>query len=191
MDELPANREELPLSLRSELSMYKEQLLDSIHLTRETCSELRPTFLKEVGLVQSLDNLIQSYQLRSNFTVYLYVKHFRTELDQEMMLTIYRIVQELLTNTMKHSGAKHVHLRLFGDRDEVKITYEDDGEGMDKSYKWDAFTHIGLSGIEHRVNGLKGTLNIDTAKGEGFRAEIIFPLHQKGRDRNDENIDRG
>ncbi|WP_347862629.1 ATP-binding protein [Salimicrobium sp. PL1-032A] len=190
MDELYTNREELPLSLRSELSMYKEQLLDSIHLTRETCSELRPTFLKEVGLVQSLDNLIQQYQLRSNFTVYLYAKHFHTELDQEMMLTIYRIAQELLTNTMKHSGAKHVHLRLFGDKDEVKVIYEDDGEGMEKNYKWDAFTHIGLSGIEHRVNGLKGTLEIDTAKGRGFKAEITFPLHQKGRDKNDENINR-
>ncbi|SIS51053.1 sensor histidine kinase [Salimicrobium flavidum] len=189
MDELYSNRQELPLTLRSELSVYKEQLLDSIHLTRETCSELRPTFLKEIGIVQSLDNLIQQYQLRSNFTVYLYAKHFHAEIDQEMMLTVYRIVQEFLSNTMKHSGAKHVHLRLEGDEEEVRLYYEDDGVGMEDNYKWDAFTHIGLSGIEHRVNGLRGSLHIDTAKGEGFRAEVRFPIQQKGKENDDEYTD--
>ncbi|PBB06753.1 ATP-binding protein [Salimicrobium humidisoli] len=179
MDELHTNREELPLTLRTELSVYKEQLLDSIHLTRETCSELRPTFLKEIGLIQSLDSLIQQYQLRSNFTVYFCAEDFHSELDQEMILTTYRIVQELLANAVKHSEAKHVHLYLAGNEEDVTLRYEDDGVGMENKYEWDAFTHIGLSGIEHRVNGLGGSLRIDTAEFEGFRMEIGFPLKGK------------
>ncbi|RWZ59845.1 hypothetical protein EQV77_00665 [Halobacillus fulvus] len=179
MDDLIRQRPDLPTSLQSELVMYKESLLDSIHLIRETCNELRPAFIEEMGLVQSLKNLIQQYQLRSNFTVYFSNETFNTELDQERVLAIFRIVQELLTNAMKHSGAKIVKLSLSNDDDEVMLLYTDNGRGMDFSFKRDLFSHIGLSGIEQRVNGLNGNLEIHTAPGEGFQATITFPIRVK------------
>ncbi|MCA1021832.1 sensor histidine kinase [Halobacillus litoralis] len=175
MDDLIRNRTDLSTSLHAELKMYKESLLDSIHLTRETCNELRPAFIEELGLVQSLKNLIHQYQLRSNFTVYFSHEQFESELDQERILGIFRIVQELLTNAMKHSGAKIVKLSLYNENDQVVLYYSDNGKGMDYSMKRDLFSHIGLSGIEQRVNGLNGSLEITTAPGEGFRTRITFP----------------
>lgn len=176
MDDLIGYRGDLPQTLQSELNMYKESLLDSIHLIRETCNELRPAFIEELGLVQSLKNLIHQYQLRSNFTVYFTNERFEAELDQEHILAIFRIVQELLTNAMKHSDAKIVKLSLSDDQEQVMLLYSDNGKGMDFSFQRDLFSHIGLSGIEQRVNGLNGNLRIETNPGEGFKTIITFPI---------------
>ncbi|KHE73262.1 hypothetical protein LD39_00210 [Halobacillus sp. BBL2006] len=179
MDDLIGQRNDLPPTLHAELVMYKESLLDSIHLIRETCNELRPAFIEELGLVQSLKNLIHQYQLRSNFTVYFSDERFEAEMDQEHILAIFRIVQELLTNAMKHSDAKIVKLSLSEDDDQVVLLYSDNGKGMDFSFQRDLFSHIGLSGIEQRVNGLNGSMKIETAPGEGFKAIISFPIAVK------------
>lgn len=179
MDDLISYRNDLTESFRAELLMYKESLLDSIHLIRETCNELRPAFIEEMGLVQSLKNLIQQYQLRSNFTVYFSNDRFDAELDQERILAIFRVVQELLTNAMKHSEAKIVKLSLSNDGDQVMLLYSDNGKGMDYSVQRDLFSHIGLSGIEQRVNGLNGHLEIETEPGAGFKTIITFPITSK------------
>ncbi|CDQ24581.1 sensor histidine kinase [Halobacillus karajensis] len=179
MDDLIRQRTDLTPSLHAELMVYKESLLDSIHLIRETCNELRPAFIEEMGLVQSLKNLIQQYQLRSNFTVYFSNERFDAELDQERILAIFRIVQELLTNAMKHSEAKIVKLSLSNKGEHIMLLYSDNGKGMDYSVQRDLFSHIGLSGIEQRVNGLNGHLEIETAPGEGFKTIITFPVGRK------------
>ncbi|UOR11996.1 sensor histidine kinase [Halobacillus amylolyticus] len=175
MDDLLSKRSDLPKTLDAELSMYKESLLDNIHLIRETCNELRPAFIEEIGLVHSLETLIEQYQLRSNFTVYFTSEGFNAKLDQEHVLSIFRIVQELLTNAMKHSNAKIVKLSLSNNDHQVMLLYSDDGKGMDYSFQRDLFSHIGLSGIEQRVNGLNGHLKIETAPDEGFKSIITFP----------------
>ncbi|SDP01760.1 sensor histidine kinase [Halobacillus aidingensis] len=179
MDDLIRHRNDLTSSLHAELMVYKESLLDSIHLIRETCNELRPAFIEEMGLVQSLKNLIHQYQLRSNFTVYFSDERFDAELDQERILAIFRVVQELLTNAMKHSDAKIVKLSLSSQENQVMLLYSDNGKGMDYSVQRDLFSHIGLSGIEQRVNGLNGHLEIETALGEGFKTMITFPIEIK------------
>ncbi|SEA51543.1 two-component system, NarL family, sensor histidine kinase ComP [Thalassobacillus cyri] len=176
VDDLLQNRPALSESLKTELDMFRESLLDSIHLIRETCNELRPAFIEELGLVQSLRNLIQQYQLRSNFTVYFDDRWFKAELDQERILAIYRIVQELLSNAMKHSDAKIVKLHLYSDENNIYLQYADNGIGMDYSVQKDLFSHFGLSGIEQRINGFFGEMNVETAPGEGFQMHVSIPL---------------
>ncbi|MYL53292.1 hypothetical protein GLW08_08055 [Pontibacillus yanchengensis] len=156
------------------LILFKEQMLDNIHLIRETCNELRPPFLEELGLVASLGNLINQYQLRSNFTVQFDSSKFQAELDNEYILGIYRIVQELLTNAMKHSKADKVLLILKNNEENVELQYMDNGVGMDMDNKVETFSHMGLSGIEQRVNGLNGQFQVETKPNEGFRLTIIF-----------------
>ncbi|MBM7555035.1 sensor histidine kinase [Thalassobacillus pellis] len=179
IDDLTESRQVLSPGVKNELKNFKESLLDSIHLIRETCNELRPAFIEELGLVQSLRNLIHQYQLRSNFTVYFSEEDFTIDLDQERVMAIYRIVQELLSNAMKHSQAKAVHLYLYSDMDGVHLSYADDGIGMDYSVKRNLYSHIGLSGIEQRINGLNGQISVETAPDEGFKMRICFPLSMK------------
>ncbi|MFD1018955.1 ATP-binding protein [Thalassobacillus hwangdonensis] len=181
LDDMLENRQDMAASTRSELDMFKESLLDSIHLIRETCNELRPAFIEEVGLVQSLQNLIQQYQLRSNFTVYFDDSSFSEDLDQERVLAVYRIVQELLSNAMKHSYAKIVKLRLYNDENGINLIYSDNGIGMEYEEKKDLFSHIGLSGIEQRVNGLNGNYQVNSSPGKGFTMKVELPLtYRKG-----------
>ncbi|MFC7061598.1 sensor histidine kinase [Halobacillus seohaensis] len=177
MDDLIGKRKDLPKTLSTELGMFKESILDSIHLIRETCNELRPAFIEELGLVNALEDLIEQYQLRSNFTVYFSHKEFDAALDQERILAIFRIVQEFLSNAMKHSEAKTVKLNLSNDHKQVSLLYSDDGQGMDYSFQRDLFSHIGLSGIEQRVHGLNGSLNIKTEIDAGFKSTITFPYN--------------
>ncbi|MCP3030505.1 sensor histidine kinase [Halobacillus sp. A1] len=179
MDDLVSKRKDLPKTLVTELNMFKESILDSIHLIRETCNELRPAFIEELGLVHSLEDLIEQYQLRSNFTVYFSHDNFDAELDQERILAIFRIVQELLSNAMKHSDAKIVKLSLSNLSEEVTLLYSDDGQGMDYSFQRDLFSHIGLSGIEQRVHGLNGRLHIETAPDQGFKSMVAFPYNSR------------
>jgi len=83
-------------------------------------------------------------------------------------------VQELLTNAMKHSYADVVHLQVSSENGVVKVRYRDNGVGMEESNQVETFSHMGLSGIEQRVNGLNGTFQVDTAKNKGFEMHIVF-----------------
>ncbi|KGX89207.1 ATP-binding protein [Pontibacillus litoralis] len=156
------------------LKGFREQMLDNIHLIRETCNELRPPFLEEMGLIPSLENLVSQYQLRSNFTVQFDYSNFKMEIENEYVLAIYRIVQELLTNAMKHSQADEVYLSLEKDGANVLLLYQDNGIGMRRDKSIDLFAHMGLSGIEQRVNGLNGEVVIDTKPNGGFHVKVTL-----------------
>lgn len=174
MDDYISRDGNLPEGVKQRLVHFREQMLDNIHLIRETCNELRPPFLEELGLIPSLENLINQYQLRSNFTVQFDSQKFHMELNSEYVLGIYRIVQELLSNAMKHSQADVVYLQVLSEKGNVEVLYRDNGVGMDGSNHFESFSHMGLSGIEQRINGLNGTFKIDTAKNQGFEMKIIF-----------------
>ncbi len=174
MDDYISRNKNLPNEVEEKLIHFREQMLDNIHLIRETCNELRPPFLEELGLIPSLENLVNQYQLRSNFTVQFDAHQFHMELNSEYVLGIYRIVQELLSNAMKHSWADEVYLEIQSDNGNVKVHYQDNGVGMEESNRIESFSHMGLSGIEQRVNGLNGTFQINTAKNQGFEMNITF-----------------
>ncbi|MFC0522410.1 ATP-binding protein [Pontibacillus salicampi] len=160
--------------VEEKLVHLREQMLDNIHLIRETCNELRPPFLEEMGLVPSLENLIEVYQLRSNFTVQFDSSYFRAELNSEYVLGLYRMVQELLTNAMKHSEASKVMLSLKENNGDVELQYIDNGVGMDMEAPIDSFAHMGLSSIEQRVNGLNGEITIYSEPNEGFQLNVVL-----------------
>ncbi|QHE53179.1 ATP-binding protein [Pontibacillus sp. HMF3514] len=174
MDDYVSRKQDIPNEVQEKLVHFREQLLDNIHLIRETCNELRPPFLEELGLIPSLENLVNQYQLRSNFTVQFESNQFHMELNSEYVLGIYRIVQELLTNAMKHSYADMVYLQITSEKGNVKVHYRDNGVGMEESNQIESFSHMGLSGIEQRINGLNGTFEIKTSKNQGFEMNIVF-----------------
>ncbi|KGX93616.1 hypothetical protein N781_10345 [Pontibacillus halophilus JSM 076056 = DSM 19796] len=174
MDDFINQKSDMEEDTKDKLIHFREQMLDNIHLIRETCNELRPPFLEEMGLVASLENLIQQYQLRSNFTVEFNADTFYSDVSSEHLLGIYRIVQELLTNAMKHSEADVVELLLTNTHGHIVLSYKDNGIGMDIKKEMDIYNHMGLSGIEQRVNGLNGSMTITTEPNEGFLMEVIF-----------------
>ncbi|WP_054026667.1 ATP-binding protein [Bacillus sp. FJAT-28004] len=162
-------------SLGRELEDIKEGLLDVIHQIRETCNELRPPLLKEMGVVEAVESIIEHTQMRVNFAVDFRAKSFNRPLNEEQITAIYRIVQELLRNADKHSQAKLVILELELRKGTIYFRYQDDGVGMDVNQMIVSFEHMGLSGIKERVTGLEGDISFYSESGNGLEVVILLP----------------
>ncbi len=99
-----------------------------------------------------------------------------TRIGNAVELTLFRIIQELITNTIKHAFAKAVTIDLTYFEDKINLVYEDDGKGFDPektSLKTDG---MGLSSIERRIKALDGNLTIDAKEGRGTSIIINIPI---------------
>lgn len=162
--------------LGGELEAIKEGLLDVIHQIRETCNELRPPLLKEMGVVEAVESIIEHTAMRVNFEVKFRSKPIKDELNEEQITAVYRIVQELLRNADKHAGAKVVTLELELRKGMLYFRYQDDGVGMDVNHMVESFDHMGLSGIKERVASLEGEISFESEPGKGLEVTILMPI---------------
>ena len=95
------------------------------------------------------------------------------ELDEQRQLTIYRLVQESLTNVGKYSGAKQVDISLRNYSNHVEVEIRDSGKGFDVSQVRPS-TH-GLAGMRHRVEAAGGRLTVSSRPGSGTRIAAVMP----------------
>ncbi|MFQ3544068.1 hypothetical protein Q7A53_08270 [Halobacillus rhizosphaerae] len=164
---------EFPVQYNAQLKQLREGLLGVVNQIRETCTLLRPPFLKETGVVEALNYLIHQYQVRESFDVTFTYRKFSSELGDDQSLTIYRIVQELMNNAAKHSLAKNVHVDLKSEGDMVILNYEDDGIGIKKVENDASSPSMGLAGIRQRVNSLQGNMEIFSSGDGGVEIAIL------------------
>jgi two-component system NarL family sensor kinase len=121
-------------------------------------------FCNDINRSGALDMTYQSIGLES------------TAFDQTTAVTIYRIVQELINNTMKHAAAKKAIVQVTRVNDQLSVTVEDDGKGFDPSLL-NAARGIGWANINNRVEFLKGRLDIQSAPGKGTSVLLEFAIH--------------
>jgi signal transduction histidine kinase len=132
---------------------------------------LRPAGLDELGLVAALENCVDHWRQRlpdTRFT--LSVSGSLDDLGESMNLTIYRLIQEGLTNSFKHAGAQRIDINLSRASD-VLVTVADDGRGTAASSR----SGFGLSGMKERVELMGGTFSIESSAGRGFAIEARLP----------------
>jgi two-component system sensor histidine kinase ComP len=166
----------LPRHAMPAMHAVQEGMLDVIHQIRQTCNELRPPFIKEHGIVNILENLFTHAQLNTNYKINFNAINFKVDLDYDPLLTIYRIVQELLTNATNHSKATKMDIILANKDGVVTLIYRDNGIGASLEAFQSSFQHMGLSGIQERIASLEGTTSFRTHPGAGFELYISFPL---------------
>lgn len=165
-------------TIKENLSDVEEDLLDIMYTTRETCNELSPTLLLEVGLEYSIQELASKFRLRSNSILEIQVINWNGKfVEHEYELVVYRVIQELLNNAIKHANAKLVHILIVMDDKEISINYSDDGIGF-KSEKMinNVNKSIGLTALKGRINSVGGNMQLRTNSGEGVKMEISIPL---------------
>lgn len=170
----------LDISIKNNLLDVKEKMLDNIHLIRETCNELRPPFLSELGIIQSIQNLIEQTKLRCNFILKSDLDQSIQMIDKEYELTLYRVVQELLNNAMKHSLASEVRITLRNQNQGLILIYRDNGKGIDMTQLNDSFKTMGIFGIKERVKSIGGTIEINSAPGKG--TQVFIEIKTGGRE---------
>jgi len=140
---------------------------------REIARNLKPASLENIGLEAAIRDLINKYNANTDVEISFnsYVEDI--EVDYETKLNMYRIIQELLNNVMKHAKATEVDVQLSKSSEELIINVEDNGEGF--NINW-VKKGLGLDSMQSRVNVLQGDLNIDTAPGRGTSVIVHIPI---------------
>jgi signal transduction histidine kinase len=142
---------------------------------------LRPSVLDDLGLETALQRHCESLSDRLGVPVDMQSIGWdaQSRLSAEMEIALYRIVQESLTNAVRHARARSVHVLLHRMPSRVLVVVEDDGLGFD-SRDWRGTSrdrgHLGLLGIEERANLLAGTLRVESAPGSGTSIFVELPL---------------
>lgn len=141
---------------------------------------LRPSVLDDLGLVDALGEEVDSWRSRNPGTRFdLQLEGELSGLGEEVNITLYRVVQECLTNIVKHAGASRVRIRLHGRNAgggqdaAVLLVVEDDGTGMAIQGPG---TGLGLIGMRERVEGLGGRCVVESEPGKGTTVCITLPL---------------
>lgn len=143
---------------------------------REIYVKLFPSALRDLGLEAAIRGLVRDF---------LSVKKVQAELDIDIdeslpagfRTTIFRIIQELFSNIMKHSGASSVRLRLFENpRDELELIVSDNGCGFDTEERLSRSPGYGLQNIQRRAADISGQIEIKSAPGQGTHFHLRFPI---------------
>jgi glucose-6-phosphate-specific signal transduction histidine kinase len=141
---------------------------------------LRPSVLDHLGLAEALNEAVDAWQIRQPHTSYMLTTEGSfTALGERVNISIYRIVQECLTNIAKHAMARHVQVRLAtfarGSRAWIRLEVEDDGVGMTTPTLGRG---LGLIGIRERVEALDGEFDLATRANGGTKVSVTLPLEQ-------------
>lgn len=147
------------------------ELIDTaVEEVRTISRNLQPVSLKKLGLVAAIKDLINRFEGESTPEIYFQYYNVPPQMDKMLSLSAYRIIQELLNNSLKHAKAKEILIQLNLEDDDLVIQYEDDGIGYDQNQI--GKKGMGLENIKSRVNYLHGALSIDTEPGSGLSVLI-------------------
>lgn len=142
--------------------------------------QLRPTALDDLGLPGAVATFVQVWSERSGVRVETQFVNLDTErLPRDVELTLYRIVQEALTNVLKHAQASRVDLVVVRNAREVALTVEDNGRGFAGDDLASGNDGLGLLGMRERVAAIGGHIAVESAPGAGTTLLVRVPLTLK------------
>ena len=166
----PESRE----AMADRLNRLRQNHIGGITLKRRITNGLRPARLHDLGLVQALNALVEEYRQGGDIDVVLDLPEAAFDISEEKGLSLYRIVQEALTNIRKYAQARQVRISLYQEEATLRLRIEDDGIGFDPHSP--KLARHGLAGIKHRVLTHGGQLDIQTAPGQGVRILATLPV---------------
>ena len=142
-------------------------------MTRQMLHRLRPPALDSMGLEQALVSLCDNWQNSTQNLCEFKTSALPEGLNDYACVTVYRIVQEALTNVTRHANAKHVRVELTLDTQGLNLNIEDDGQGMADTQA--VHQGFGLLGMQERVASVAGRMSISSKLGQGVRLAIQIP----------------
>lgn len=158
------------------------QIYDGMH---NIVRQLRPGALDNLGLAETLRDLVSSYQAQHpEIKMQLYISENlssentqveTTKISETISINLYRIVQEALNNALKYAQASSIDIRLINTAESIlQLNIKDNGAGMNIEAV-DQTRHFGLLGMRERVQALNGNFNLNTAPNQGTEIEISVP----------------
>ena len=188
-------------SMHNTLEKSEALIQEILEHTRSIITDLRPQVLDDLGLVPALQRLGDDFQVNTAVKVEMNLARLPIRLPTQLEVTLFRIVQEALTNVRKHARANRVSIALSKEDELVVLSVQDDGLGFEKKITrsrangdmviqggWMITAgHFGLIGIQERVTQLGGRLQISGASGHGTILRVELPLSE-AKAVSDENL---
>jgi PAS domain S-box-containing protein len=151
-------------------------LTEMIHTIRRISTQLRPSILDDLGLIEALKWLARDFQKRTGIGVEIDCPEGSLKLEPAITTGLFRVFQETLTNIARHAEATVVSARLYVEDDHLILTIIDNGKGFDPAAAKKKKT-LGLLGMKERALMMKGAYQIDSQPGKGTSLRFSIPLH--------------
>jgi len=166
-----------PDSIKQNVLQGMEIIDDAIDQVRTLSVSLRPSMLEDLGLMSAIMWMIDQIQDQSDIEIIIEANLDQGRLAPLMEITCYRIIQEALTNTIRHSDASQANIQLIIDDQELHLKIQDNGTGFNvESAKASALQgeSLGLLSMEERAELIGGRFEISSEKGSGTNVSVIF-----------------
>ncbi len=172
-----AHQELLPASVKDPLNQFLDEACTE---TRLISNDLRPYTLSTFGLIPALDDLVQKLNLVNQTALVL--EHYGPVpvLGDEAAVMIYRVVQELLNNALKHAHAHKITVQLMTNEETTLISVDDDGTGAD--FETMSTKGNGIANINSRISYLGGQVMWQSKPGRGTSVMISLPMQKVGKE---------
>lgn len=147
---------------------------EAIKSLKEISNNLSPHILNNFGLLRALRSFITKINVTRAIRINLTSNLGEERFDPDLEVVLYRVLCELISNTIKHAKAKKIEISLFLEEKMINIVYTDNGKGFDSSrlLEHPSDRGMGVSNIISRINSLKGEMTIDSEPGKGMKATI-------------------
>lgn len=171
--EMMKNNQENPAVLIDRSMNHINSIIKEV---RSLSRSLVPHSLKDLGLIASINDLVDSFRLLGTFDIeFSSSDEIEQITDNTLQLTIYRIIQEKLNNVVRHAEAKNVLIRLTVLNNKIVLSVEDDGKGFDlRTIR----KGQGIMNIKSRAELHAGTAEIATNPGEGCKLSVLIPINK-------------
>jgi len=164
---------------KGHIDLARSVAREGLEESRRMMAALRPEVLEQRGLPEALGRVCQEWSRRTGIDSKLSVTGSAEPLHPEIELTILRGVQEGLTNVARHSGARSTAVTLSYMEDLIVLDVQDDGKGFIQTEAGPSDrgrSGFGLHGMRERVEGLQGSLSVESVLGEGTTISITLPV---------------
>ena len=163
----------VPATMQQQLNSVFNDIDIAAKEVREISYQMMPVTLKELGLQKALQELCNRSLTKNNLTYDFDCIGIEERLSEKIEVTVYRICQELINNTIKHSGASQISLLLQLRNKTLQLTYEDNGKGFDAHT---TNKGIGLNSLDSRLEMVNGNIEFDDTIQTGTTAYIKIPI---------------
>jgi two-component system sensor histidine kinase DegS len=165
---------------REELDELKANANATFTKVRDFIFELRPMMLDDLGLIPTLRHYLEALKEQIDTEIQFVATGTERRLDGYLEIMIFRGVQELVSNALRHSNAGIIKIHVDTSEDRMAVDVEDDGEGFNIEQALEG--SMGIKVIKDRIEILKGEFNIDTAIGQGTRISFSIPTISEEQD---------
>ena len=161
--------------VRNRIGSMTTLIETTITTVRRIAAELRPGVLDDLGLVAAIEWQIEQFQSRSGLKCHWTNNAKEIELDREKATAVFRILQEILTNVLRHAGATNVYVKLGRTKHYLEVEVKDDGRGITESQRLNSRS-LGLLGMKERALLVGGDVRVTGKEGTGTTVVVRVPL---------------